>query len=183
MVAWTRHHVVGRCVLTLGLLHVASLPRYAPVGVFAGEIYAQHNDEPWALRDSPYVKILHPADGQTISSEWQGMLIASVGTFKVPADGSIAVYIDDTLAARMVEWPHTLMLPQLADGRHSIALSLQDTDQEVIAEDVVDLLYASSSTGPPLWDHSTLEGEGTERQDQNKADTAGGGGGGGEGLT
>ena len=138
-------------------------------------------DEPWALDGEPFVKILHPASGQTVSASWQvsgglhlhhvrqcdalaalrraltsvwnvqGLMVASVGNFEVPTAGSIAVYVDDALAARLVEWPQTLHMPQLADGTHSIALSLQDSAMEVVAEDVVEVLYANSSTAPPLF--------------------------------
>ena len=100
----------------------------------------------------PYVKILHPAQGQTVSAAWQGMLIVSVGNFKVPDSGSVAVYLDDALAVRLADWPQTLMLPQLPEGTHSIAVSLQDSSLEVVAEDVVEIVYANTSAAPPLWD-------------------------------
>jgi GR25 family glycosyltransferase involved in LPS biosynthesis len=46
----------------------------------------------------------------------------------------------------------TLVNVQLPDGLHSIALSLQDAAMEVIAEDVVDLVYANSSAPTALCD-------------------------------
>jgi hypothetical protein len=114
---------------------------------------AGDSDEPWVLQDGePYVKILHPAQGQTVSAAWQGMLIVSVGNFKVPDSGSVAVYLDDALAVRLADWPQTLMLPQLPEGTHSIAVSLQDSSLEVVAEDVVEIVYANTSAAPPLWD-------------------------------
>jgi hypothetical protein len=55
---------------------------------------------------------------------WQGVLIASVGNFQVGAHGSVAVYIDDTLAARLVEWPQTVMIPQVMCLFPAIQLSV-----------------------------------------------------------
>lgn len=44
------------------------------------------------------------------------MLIASLSNFKPPVDGSVAIYIDDSLAARLLEWPPSVMLPQVSQS-------------------------------------------------------------------
>jgi hypothetical protein len=120
----------------------------------------------------PYVKILHPAQGQTVSAAWQGMLIVSVGNFKVPDSGSVAVYLDDALAVRLTEWPQTLMLPQLPDGTHSIAVSLQDSSLEVVAENVVEIVYVNASAAPPLWDVGIEGGAGAGAKRAARSDGA-----------
>ena len=160
-----RARALPRRLAALVLLHWLWPPSRPAVpracAAAAGSARLPGRDEPWVLPDGePYVKILHPAQGQTVAAEWQGMLIASVGNFEVPAHGSVAVYLDDALAARLAEWPQTLMLPQLPDGAHSIAVSLQDSSLEVVAEDVVEIVYANASAGPPLWDVGLEEGAG-----------------------
>mmetsp|Transcript_12175 Transcript_12175/g.42357 ORF Transcript_12175/g.42357 Transcript_12175/m.42357 type:complete len:1028 (-) Transcript_12175:32-3115(-) len=99
----------------------------------------------------PAVQILHPCEGQVISAAWQDVLIASIQHFDVPKDGTVAVYIDNQLAARLRERPTSLGLPVLPEGEHEIAVSLQDESQDVVTETVVTVVYASRIKPPPLW--------------------------------
>ncbi|KAJ1476179.1 hypothetical protein T484DRAFT_3122569 [Baffinella frigidus] len=74
---------------------------------------------------APAVQILHPLEGQQLAASWQNVLIASIQGFRAPEDGTVAIYINDVLAARLEQWPGAVELPALPPGEHSIALSLQ----------------------------------------------------------
>eukprot|EP00960_Hanusia_phi_P034533 751138-Hanusia_phi.AAC.1 len=106
---------------------------------------------PASPQGSPAVQILHPAHEQIISAGWQDILIASIQHFDVPGDGTVAVYIDNHFAIRLSSWHGSLTLPVLLAGEHEIALSLQDNNQDVLAESLVTAVYIDRSRPPPLW--------------------------------
>ena len=70
----------------------------------------------------------------------------------MPKDGSVAVYVDNQLLVRFNSTPITAGLPQLQPGTHSLAVSVQDYSEEVLAESEVDFHIRLHIKTPPLWD-------------------------------
>lgn len=86
-----------------------------------------------------------------------GLQIANVHSFRVPTDGTIAIYIDDQLVTRFSSLPISAVFPVLPYGKHTIAASAQDLENEVVVECEVEI-FVNVSEGhssipiPPLWD-------------------------------
>jgi hypothetical protein len=78
--------------------------------------------------------------------------IVAVEGFNAPAEGTIAIYVDNHLVVRMDTLPVAVSLPVFSPGAHSIVASLQDLAQEVIAESEVEVECSNASLSLlPLW--------------------------------
>lgn len=117
------------------------------------------------------VEILHPSEGQVISAGWQDLMIVSLRCrgplfplSRLPEGVSIAVYVNDLLAARTTEIPTFFNLPPLRPGNHTFFVAIegeesadgergsQVAEREIFDWHEISAFYAERDGGvvPPL---------------------------------
>ncbi len=88
----------------------------------------------------------------TFVSSIRCVQILAVKGFNLPTDGTVAIYVDNRLIARIDALPVAASLPVFPTGTHSIVASLQDKRQEVLAESEVEVECSNTSLSLlPLW--------------------------------